>query len=102
MIRHDDEFVEQILPLVAIVEEHVQQKRYLSLVTENRPTLPCDCGHKESALTVHSSNLPLMDAPGMCRSSRKVVAHPKMNPSPEKVPTQCRRTAPQHHRRATL
>src|SRR5256885_5399496 len=56
MIRHDHEFVQQILPLIAVVEEHLQQKRDLKLVKENRTTLPRDRGYKESALIVHSSN----------------------------------------------
>jgi len=53
VVGHDDEFVQKIFSLFAIIEHHVQQQTCSRLVATDRKPPLCDGGDEESALWVH-------------------------------------------------
>jgi len=53
VIGHDDEFVQQIFPLVAIVSEGINQKVGGCFAPENRLAVCGDGGDEEGAVGVH-------------------------------------------------
>jgi len=53
VVRHDDEFMQQIFSLLAIVKHRVNQQSRPRIVTKNGSSLPCDGSDKERAFGVH-------------------------------------------------
>src|SRR5437660_12830957 len=56
VVRHNDKFMQQIFPLLAIVEHRVNQQLCPRVVTKNRSSLPGDGSDKERALAIHASD----------------------------------------------
>ena len=50
MIRHDDEFVQQIFSLPAIVQQGFQEKSCGWIMTKDRAPLRCDAGDEKCAV----------------------------------------------------
>ncbi len=50
MVRHYDKLVQQIFPLITVVQKHVDQEERPSVFTKNRHSLPRNRGDEESAL----------------------------------------------------
>jgi len=53
MIGHNDEFMQQIFLLRAVIKKRLNQKPRPLLQTKNRSALPCDSCDKKCALGFH-------------------------------------------------